>query len=138
MTSANGSENQSATSSPGHESVVLSAVGYLPMLFFLPMFVNKADTFARFHGRQSMVVQAALVLFWCAVWMLDFVLGRVLGNMLILGFVFKAMAWLLHYPVGLLVSLAYVVVAVLGIVQSLAGRYWRVPVVGAYSDRLAP
>jgi uncharacterized membrane protein len=117
--------------------MVLAAVGYLPMLFFLPLLLVRADPFAKFHGKQSLVIQVALFVFWIAVWVSDFLLGRILGGMLILGFIFKVFAWLIHYPAGLVVTLGYVVVAILGIVQSLAGQYWRIPVVGAYADRLA-
>ena len=57
--------------------------------------------------------------------------------MFLLGFFFKAVAWILHYPVGFLV--------VAGLhggrhgrasSQAATGQYWRIPVVGAYAERL--
>lgn len=119
------------------ESTVLAAVGYLPVLFFLPVFLGRGDDFARFHGRQSMTMQLALFVFWIGVWVSDFLFGRVLGNMLILGFIFRAVALIIHYPLGLVVTGAYIVLAVIGIAHALQGRKWRIPVVSAYVDRLA-
>ncbi len=121
---------------PSHESTVIAAVGYLPVLFFVPVFFARTDEFARFHGRQSMVVQLALFVFWLGVWISDFLLGKVLGNMLILGFVFRAVAWMIHYPLGLVVTGAYIVIAVIGIAHCLSGQRWRIPVVSAYTERL--
>lgn len=97
----------------------------------------RASPFARHHARQSIVIQVILIGFWTAVWVSDFLIGRILGNMLLLGFVFRLMAWLIHYPVGLVVSLGYIVLTAVGLIKSLAGQYWRVPVLGAYADRLA-
>ena len=118
------------------DAVLLAAVGYIPLLFFLPMFVGTKEPFAKFHGRQSLVMFAAVVVFNIMVSITDLVLGRILGGMFIIGFFFKAVAWLIHYPAGSVVALAYLVVVIMGIVQAATGQYWRIPVVGAYAERL--
>jgi uncharacterized membrane protein len=127
--------------SPGSEhassdAVLLAAVGYVPLLFFLPLFVGTREPFAKFHGRQSLVMFATVVLFNVMVSVTDLVLGKILGGMFLIGFFFKAVAWLIHYPAGTLVALAYTVLVIVGIVQAATGQYWRIPVVGAYSERL--
>jgi uncharacterized membrane protein len=118
------------------DAVFLAAVGYVPLLFFLPMFVGTREPFARFHGRQSLVMFAAVVLFNIMVSITDLVLGRILGGMFLIGFFFKAVAWLIHYPAGFIVALAYTVLVIFGIVQAATGQYTRIPVVGAYAERL--
>jgi uncharacterized membrane protein len=118
------------------DAVLLAAVGYIPLLFFLPMFVGSREPFANFHGRQSLVMFAALVLFNIMVSITDLVLGRILGGMFLIGFFFKAAAWLIHYPAGFVVALAYAVLVIFGIVQAATGQYTRIPVVGAYAERL--
>jgi uncharacterized membrane protein len=118
------------------DAVLLAAVGYIPLLFFLPMFVGSREPFAKFHGRQSLVMFAALVLFNIMVSITDLVLGRILGGMFLIGFFFKAAAWLIHYPAGFVVALAYAVLVIFGIVQAATGQYTRIPVVGAYAERL--
>ena len=127
--------------SPGSEqassdAVLWAAVGYIPLLFFLPMFVGTREPFAKFHGRQSLVMFAAVVLFNIMVSITDLILGRILGGMFLIGFFFKAVAWLIHYPAGFVVALAYTVLVIFGIVQAATGQYTRIPVVGAYAERL--
>ena len=118
------------------DAIVLATVGYIPLLFFLPLFVGTREPFAKFHGRQSLVMFAAVVLFNIMVSITDLILGRILGGMFLLGFFFKAVAWLIHYPAGFVVALAYAVLVIIGIVQAATGQYWRIPVVGAYAERL--
>ena len=121
---------------PSSEAVLWAAVGYVPLLFFLPLFVGTREPFAKFHGRQSLVMFALVVLFNIVVSFTDLVLGRILGGMFLIGFFFKAVAWLIHYPAGFIVALAYTVLVVFGIVQAATGQYSRIPVVGAYAERL--
>jgi uncharacterized membrane protein len=118
------------------DAILLAAVGYVPLLFFLPLFVGTREPFARFHGRQSLVMFAAVVIFHVGVGITDLVLGRILGSMFLMGFFFKAVAWLVHYPAGLVVALAYVMLTIIGIVQAATGQYWRIPVLGVYAERL--
>jgi uncharacterized membrane protein len=121
---------------PSSDAVLLAAVGYVPLLFFLPLFVGTREPFAKFHGRQSLVMFAAVLVFNIAVSITDLVLGRILGNMFLIGFFFKAVAWSVHYPAGFVVALAYAVLVIYGIVQAATGQYTRIPVVGAYAERL--
>jgi uncharacterized membrane protein len=116
--------------------VLLAAIGYVPLLFFVPLFMGSREEFAKFHGRQSLVMFAAVLAFQVVVWLTDFVLGKILGGMFLLGFFFKAVAWLVHYPTGFLVAGAYAVMLVVGIMQAATGRYWRIPVLGAYAESL--
>lgn len=118
------------------DAVLLATVGYIPLLFFLPLFVGTREPYARFHGRQSLVLFAAVIVFNLAVGVSDLLLGRVLGSMFLLGFFFKAVAWLIHYPAGFVVAVAYAVLVIIGIVQAATGQYWRIPVVGVYAERL--
>ena len=118
------------------DAVLLAAIGYVPLLFFLPLFVGSKEQFAKFHGRQSLVMFGAVLLFNLMVGITDLVLGRILGGMIVIGFFFKAVAWLIHYPAGFVVALAYMVLVIVGIVQAATGQYFRIPVVGAYAERL--
>ena len=118
------------------DAILLATIGYIPLLFFLPLFVGTREPYARFHGRQSLVLFAAVIVFNLAVGVSDLLLGRVLGSMFLLGFFFKAVAWLVHYPAGFVVAVAYTVLVIIGIVQAATGQYWRIPVVGVYAERL--
>jgi len=77
-----------------------------------------------------------LALLWVCVHIIDFLLGRIMGSLFLIGFIFKLTAWLVHNIGGPIFSLAYVALVIAGIVQAAAGQYWRVPLLGAYAERL--
>ena len=121
---------------PGQEDTILAMIGYLPMMFFIPLLVGKPNSFARFHGRQSLFLFAGFAVLWVAIWIVDVLFGRMMGNVLILGFLFRAIAWLVYNVVGLAVSLLYLAIAIAAIVQAALGREWRIPFLSAYMNRL--
>lgn len=129
--------NETIEEKPGQESQVLAVLGYLPALFFVPLLLGRADRFARFHSKQSLVLFLAFLTAWVAIWLVDLTFGRILGSIVILGVVFQALDWLVHNLVGGLVSLAYVAVMVLAMVQAAMGRFWRLPFLSAYAERLS-
>jgi uncharacterized membrane protein len=121
---------------PGQEDTILAMIGYLPMMFFIPLLVGKPNSFARFHGRQSLFLFAGFAVLWVAIWIVDVLFGRMMGNVLILGFLFRAIAWLVYNVVGVAVSLLYLALATTAIVQAALGREWRIPFLSAYMNRL--
>jgi uncharacterized membrane protein len=118
------------------DSTLVAALGYLPLLFLVPLVVRRDDPFARFHALQSLVLLVALLAAQLCILLVDLVVGRVLGSVLLVGYVFQLLAWLVRYPVGIAAALAYVVISVLCMVQAASGRYYRIPVLAAYVDRL--
>lgn len=121
---------------PAQEDTVLAVIGYLPMMFFIPLLAGKPDSFARFHGKQSLFLFAGFAVLWVAIWIVDVLFGRVMGNVLILGFVFRAIAWIIYNVVGVAVSLLYLALTIAAAVQAALGRKWRIPFLSAYMNRL--
>jgi uncharacterized membrane protein len=121
---------------PAQEDTLLAVIGYLPMMFFIPLLVGKPNSFARFHGRQSLILFAGFAALWVAIWIVDVLFGRMMGNILVLGFVFRAIAWLVYNVVGVAVSLLYLGLTIAAIVQAALGREWRMPFLSAYMNRL--
>jgi len=115
---------------------ISAAIGYIPFLFLVPMFANREDEFAQFHGKQSMVLFSAFIIVWIGLWLINLILSGILGHIFIIGFLFKGIAWLIHNVIGAIVSIGYLVLAIMGIINASAGNYWRIPVIGAYSERL--
>lgn len=115
---------------------VTAALGYVPFLFFIPIFANREDEFAQFHGKQSLVLFCALIILWIAIWLIYLIFRGILGNIFIIGFLFKTLAWLIHNVIGTIISLGYLVLMVLGIINAASGNYWRIPIIGAYAERL--
>jgi len=121
---------------PTQEDILLAVIGYLPMMFFIPLLAGKPNGFSRFHGKQSLVLFAGFAALWVAIWIVDLLFGRMMGNILILGFVFRAIAWLVYNVVGVTVSLLYLAVTIAAIAQAAMGREWRIPLLSAYMGRL--
>jgi uncharacterized membrane protein len=115
---------------------VLAAVGYVPFLFFLPVFANREDEFARFHGKQSLILLAGLVGAWALIWLIDVILGGILSHIFLIGVVFRMLAWLVHYVLGGAVSIAYFIAIIYGATQALAGSNRAIPLVGVYARQL--
>lgn len=112
----------------------LAAVGYLPMLFFVPLLVGRGDGYARYHGQQSLALFVAFAALWVGIWFIGLILGRILGDIIFLGFIFKALSWFLSNVVGGLLSLGYLALMIIGIAQAIAGRRLRMPLVGRYAE----
>jgi uncharacterized membrane protein len=115
---------------------VSAAIGYIPFLFFVPIFANRDDELAQFHGKQSLVLFCTFILVWIALWLIILILSGILGHIFIIGILFKGIAWLIHNVIGSIVSIGYLVLAIMGIINASAGNYWRIPIIGAYSERL--
>lgn len=115
---------------------LLAAIGYLPMFFFLPLILCPKDKFCRFHGVQSAVLLTALAILWVCIYILDFLLGRILGNAILIGFIFKITAWIIHYLAGTAISIIYLVLIIYCFIQAAAGQLWQVPLLGYYTERL--
>lgn len=116
---------------------VLAAVGYLPMLFVLPLIFGQRYRFTRFHAFQSLFLLIGLVLIWIAIFLIDVLLGNVLGKIILLGFIFKVTAWIIHNLVGSVVSIIYLILTVYCFVQAAAGQEWRMPVIGVLAHKSA-
>ncbi len=132
-----GTEQSDRTDSTPHTgNNVLAALGYLPVLFFLPLLGGKDDRFCRLHGLQSLILFVAFILSWIVIWILDVVLGRIMGSIFVLGYFFRALAWLVHHLFGAVVSIGYFILMIMGIVQAAMKNPWRLPVLGVYAERV--
>jgi uncharacterized membrane protein len=95
------------------EHKALAIVGYiLPFLFFIPLLDEKAkkSSFAKFHANQ----QLNLLIFSVAAWFVSGVLAVIIIGALL----------------GLVVTVLYVVLVILGIINSSNGEEKELPVIG--------
>ena len=99
----------------GGEKAV-AALGYLPILFFVPIKLRKDSMFAQFHGRQG----AVLFMLWAALMVVCVILLFVPVELINTGaFILMAIA-----------TLMYFLLALTGIVKAgLMGERYRMPVV---------
>lgn len=109
------------------EKRVLAAVGYMPAMFIIVLALQHDDEFCRHHASQSAGLMLILTVSWGAIQLLAIMLQRVLGGVFLVGFLFQAAGWILKNIGGFVVSLAYVVATVLGIINAVAGQTNQLP-----------
>ena len=93
---------------------VMGVLAYLSWLVLIPLFAARNSPFARFHCNQGIVLALAEVL-----------AGVILGigrRLPLIGWVFRL--------VGGLASIAWIVLAVIGILNALNGRAKELPLIG--------
>jgi uncharacterized membrane protein len=91
------------------ENKVIAAVGYLWILCFIPLFLKKESKFAKFHGKQGLVL-----------FIIDII----------------AAFFLLIPVINVLLWIILVFASVLGIVMAILGKWYKLPVIGQLADKI--
>ncbi|MCR4311714.1 MAG: hypothetical protein NUV56_00355 [Candidatus Uhrbacteria bacterium] len=92
---------------------LLAIIGYISILFLIPLIKAPKSPFAKFHGKQGLVLFLAA----CVVAGVD----QLLPGM-----------WALLS----LVNLALLVLSVMGMVKASEGAYWEMPFLGQFAKKL--
>ena len=91
------------------ETKVIAAIGYIWILALIPLFLKRGSPFARFHGKQGLVL-----------------------------FIIEILGWLVYWIpiIGPLFAVLLIILAILGFVQALSGKYWEMPIIGQFAKRI--
>lgn len=123
----------------------LSLLSYLGILVLVPIFLVKRSRFARFHANQGLVLLIAGIVSDLALLVLKLIAGALRSGLTallyrigrsgiliamsaVLGGVVSAVFWIL----SVLISVALIVFAVLGIVNAVKGRARELPLIGRF------
>lgn len=99
-------------SAPGFEQAKSTVwLSYLGILFLVPLLTLKENAFAKFHVKQGIVLTILGVAIWIIAWI-------------------PIVGWL----IGLVVWIYILVMIIMGIVNSLSGKYWKMPVLGGLAQ----
>lgn len=99
------------------DNKVIAAIGYLWILCLVPLLAKKDSKFAQFHGKQGLVLTVVSVIMWFV--------SMILAFIPIIGWLIAFVIW-----IGILV------LAILGIINSLNGQYWEMPILGEYAKKI--
>ena len=88
------------------QNKMLAAIGYLGILFLVPLFAAKQSKFALFHAKQGLVL---------------FVIEVILGFIPFIGWA---------------AELALLVVSIFALAQAMQGKYWELPYLGQYAKKI--
>ncbi len=96
------------------EGKIFAVIGYLGILCIIPLLLKKENRFALFHGKQGLVLFIGEI-------------GAAIINIVpILG----QLVWILAVMIFGILSLV-------GIVQSLMGNYWKMPIIGDIAEKIS-
>lgn len=91
---------------PGQDSKILAAVAYLWFLSIVMLVLKRQDAFVQFHARQ----------------------GLLLLIISIAGWIIPPLAWL--------VQIIVFVAIVYGFMQAVNGKYWTLPYIGKWAEKI--
>ncbi len=95
------------------EGKIWAFIGYWWILFLVPLLGKKDNKFALFHGKQGMV----LFVFWIVISIIFFIP--------IIGPIINFLGWII-----------YIILAIIGMVKSFQGEYWKMPVLGDIAEKI--
>ena len=95
------------------EGKIWAFIGYWWILFLVPLLGKKDNKFALFHGKQGMV----LFVFWIVISIIFFIP--------VIGPIINFLGWIIH-----------IILAIIGMVKSLQGEYWKMPVLGDIAEKI--
>lgn len=107
---------------PSSNRGVMIVLSYLWLLALVPLLVEKEDKEVQWHAKHGIVLMLAELILWIAMYIVQAILGTILGCLFAL----------LTVPVGL----AIIVVHVLAIVKGIGGGRFLIPGVSHYADSL--
>jgi len=95
------------------DNKVIAAIGYLCILFLVPLLGAKNSPYAQFHAKQGLM----LFVGWVVVW--------VIGLIPILGWI-----------IGFLGTILLAVISLIGLIKALQGEAWEVPFLANLAKQL--
>lgn len=93
---------------------IISAIGYIWLLFLVPLLLKKDSAYCQFHAKQGMVL------------FIFSLLVMILGGVPVIG-------WLIIMPIGWLIIIIFTLV---GFVSALQGKQWVMPVLGKFAAKI--
>jgi len=91
----------------------IAAIGYIGILCLLPLFMKKESKFAQFHGKQALVLFAIEVIIYFI----------------------NRYTYYLWWLTGLISAVLFVL-SVIGLIQALSGKWWKLPVLGDIAAKI--
>jgi uncharacterized membrane protein len=120
-----------ATQEQINEGKSIAWLAYLWILFLVPLLAQPENPFSRYHARQGLMLflfDLALGVVWLILWGISAAIVAVTygGAFFCIPLVAAIM--------GILYVLTFVL-AIIGIIQSVTGKFWRMPVFGPLAEK---
>ena len=102
-----------ATKKPNLIAKFLGAISYLGVLCLIPVILKSKNNFVRFHAAQGIILFIAEIIF-TLIWIIPFI-GLFIGFL----------GWIL-----------WSIFCLIGLINSIAGREWELPVLHSFTKRI--
>ena len=99
------------------EGKVWAIIGYIGILFLVPLLAKKDNKFAMYHAKQGLVLFIASIIVWVVAFVLMFIP--------VLGWIINFILWILMFVLWLM-----------GIINAATGKYSPLPIIGKYAEKL--
>jgi uncharacterized membrane protein len=100
------------------QNKVMAVLAYLGPLVLVPILAAKDSKFAKFHANQGLVLFICSIVYWIALMFISFVLYSISDYLGIFVHILR------------LLNIAFLVLAILGIVNAINGQAKELPVIG--------
>ncbi len=110
------------------EGKTYAAIGYISILFLVPLLAAKDNVFAQFHAKQAMVLTTGTIIAFVILWVMWFMFSFI-----------PVVGWaicVILYLVVMAVCIGWLVLAIIGFVKALQGEYWKIPLVADLAERV--
>jgi uncharacterized membrane protein len=98
------------------EGKVWAIIGYLGILFLVPLLAKKDNKFALYHAKQGLILFIAEIVIWVVAFILMFIR--------FVGWAIAAILWI-----------AILVLFIIGIVNAATGKYKALPLIGQIAEK---
>lgn len=102
------------------ENKLLAAISYIGIISVIVYFAKKDSAFAQFHAKQGM----ALFGIWVILFMAGFVIGLI-----------PWIGWLIGLAI-FFINMGVFITALIGLIQAVSGKYWKLPVIGDAVEKM--
>jgi uncharacterized membrane protein len=113
-------ENISVNPQDAQDNKLMAILSYLGILVLIPLFAAKESPFARFHTNQGLILMIVEIAYSIIVWVLSIILVIVAPGLAFIVTIFN------------LVSIALLVLAIIGIINAAKGETKELPLIGKF------
>lgn len=103
----------SSSSKDIEDNKVVAAIGYIGILFLVPLLAKKDSPYAQYHAKQGLVL---------------FIFGIIIGVVMVIP--------LIGWVVGIIGWVICVVLFIMGLINALSGQMKPLPIIGQYGENM--